>query len=111
MNSVTIIIISPLPTSTLMKKIDPYISNHESVEICSICRTRETIKHILFECFYAKEIWYLFCHKLKVWNKNGKINWHDILFCNFKLKFDCKLLSSRRKVLATPKVTAISYHW
>lgn len=28
---------------------------------------------------------------MNIWNKDGKINWHDILFCNLKVNSHCKL--------------------
>lgn len=75
----------------LLQKL-PIKTKSNDVEMCSICRVPDSVRHILFDCLYAQEIWRLFCHRFKVWNTNGKILWKKVLFMNSKINKDCNLL-------------------
>jgi hypothetical protein len=66
----------------------PYKFNYVDVDICTICKTLKTIRHILFDCMYSNEKWKLFCNDLKIWDKNDKVEYKHVLFNTKKLRKD-----------------------
>lgn len=38
----------------------PIRNQHATLDICSICRVPETMRHIFFDCSFAREVWLMF---------------------------------------------------
>lgn len=73
----------------LLQRI-PFKSICEDIDICNICKTPELVKHILFDCHYAKKMWKVFCCNVKIWDTNDKLVWKDVLICDKKMSKNCK---------------------